>query len=380
MDTPITRWRALVETRALEPDPAQERAAQMLSVLQGRLKGWKPGKRRMLFGRPEPEPEGVYLYGGVGRGKSMLMDMFFETVPFTQKRRVHFHEFMLETHAALARWRKMDNRQRRQHQDFVRGVGDDPIAPVANAIAREAWLLCFDEMQVNDIADAMLLGRLFDQLFERGVIIVTTSNRPPDDLYKDGLNRQRFLPFIESIKSRLAVHALESARDYRLGKLREDTVYFSPLNDMTRMQINAISEKLTTGLAAHPRRISLAGRHWDIAQTAGGVARLDFDEVCEEARGSADYLELARQFHTLVLENVPILDESRLGAAKRFVALIDALYEARVKLIISAAALPEQLYQARTGDFEFERTVSRLNEMQSSAYLAAGHGNSDLAI
>jgi cell division protein ZapE len=380
MDTPITRWRALVADGALETDPAQERAAQMLSVLQGRLKGWHPGKRRVLFGRPEPEPEGVYLYGGVGRGKSMLMDMFFETVPFTQKRRVHFHEFMLETHAALARWRKLDNRQRRQHPDFVRSAGDDPIAPVANAIAREAWLLCFDEMQVNDIADAMLLGRLFDQLFERGVIIVTTSNRPPDDLYKDGLNRQRFLPFIESIKSRLDVHALESARDYRLGKLREDTVYFSPLNDMTRMQINAISEKLTTGLTAHARRVSLAGRHWDIAHTAGGVARLGFDEVCEEARGSADYLELARQFHTLVLESVPVLDETRLGAAKRFVALIDALYEAKVKLIISAAVLPEALYQASTGGFEFERTASRLMEMQSTAYLTAGHGSSTIAI
>ncbi len=380
MDTPISRWRALVAEGVLEPDPAQERAAQMLSVLQGRLRNWQPKKRHALFGRPAPEPEGVYLYGGVGRGKSMLMDMFFDTVPFTKKRRVHFHEFMLETHAALADWRALNERARRQHPDYVRGAGDDPIAPIAKAIARDAWLLCFDEMQVGDIADAMLLGRLFEQLFAHGVVVVTTSNRPPDDLYKDGLNRQRFVPFIEQIKSRLAVHALESARDFRLGKLREDRTYFSPLNAQTRTHMDERFTQLTAGLTHHARRISLAGRHWDVQKTAGGVARLSFDEVCTEARGAADYLELARQFHTIVLDNVPILDDVQQSAAKRFVALIDALYEAQVKLIISAATKPETLYQAGTGGFEFERTASRLNEMQSSGYLAAGHGSSALAV
>ncbi len=365
---------------ALEPDPAQERAAQMLSVLHGRLQNWQPKKRRVLFGRAEPEPEGVYLYGGVGRGKSMLMDMFFESVPFEQKQRVHFHEFMLETHAALARWRNLDEREKRQHPDFVRGVGDDPIAPVAKAIAREAWLLCFDEMQVTDIADAMLLGRLFEQLFEHGVVVVTTSNRPPDDLYKDGLNRQRFVPFIEQIKSRLAVHALESMRDYRLGKLREDKTWYAPLNDKTRQKMDELAQKLTMGLGSHTRRISLQGRHWDIVHTPGGVARLSFSELCEEARGAADYLELARQFHTLIVDGVPVLDDAHSSAAKRFIALIDALYEARVKLIISADAEPGALYKANTGAFEFERTTSRLMEMQSTAYLAAGHGSSALAV
>jgi cell division protein ZapE len=380
MDTPISRWRALVAQGTLETDSAQERAAQMLSVLHARLQNWRPGKKRLLFGRPEPEPVGVYLYGGVGRGKSMLMDMFFETVSFSQKRRVHFHEFMLQTHFALAQWRKMDNRERQQHPDFVRGAGDDPIAPVAKAIARDAWLLCFDEMQVNDIADAMVLGRLFEQLFKRGVIIVTTSNRPPDELYKDGLNRQRFIPFIKKIKSHLEVHALESARDFRLGKLQEDKTWFSPLNAQTREQVNALSQSLTHGLSLHARRISLQGRHWDIEHTAGGVARLEFTEACEENRGAADYLELARQFHTLILDNVPVLDDHHASAAKRFIALIDALYEAQVKLIVSADVPPNALYQSSLDGFAFERTVSRLNEMQSSAYLAAGHGSSALAV
>jgi cell division protein ZapE len=370
----------LVTDGALQSDAAQERAAQMLSVLQGRLKNWRPGKRRLLFGRPEPEPEGVYLYGGVGRGKSMLMDMFYETVPFVQKRRVHFHQFMLETHAALSKWRAMTPRAQRQHKDYIRSAGDDPIAPIAKAIARNTWLLCFDEMQVNDIADAMLLGRLFEQLFAQGIVIVTTSNRPPDDLYKDGLNRQRFLPFIEIIKARLAVHALESAQDYRLGRLREDKTYFTPLNSATRQHMDALARKLTTGLELHTRTLSLQGRSWEIEKTAGGVARLTFDEVCEKARGAADYLELARQFHTIILDDIPLLDEKHLSAAKRFVALIDALYEAKVKLITSADAEPETLYQAGTGGFEFERTASRLMEMQSAAYLSAGHGDSAIAV
>ncbi len=380
MDTPISRWRALVNGGALEPDAAQERAAQMLSVLHGRLKDWRPGKRRILFGRPELEPEGLYLYGGVGRGKSMLMDMFFETVPFEKKRRVHFHQFMQDTHAALTHWRSLGEKARRQQPHYVRGAGDDPITPVAAAIADQAWLLCFDEMQVSDIADAMLLGRLFEQLFQRGVVIITTSNRPPDDLYKDGLNRQSFTPFIALIKSRLAIHELEASRDYRLDKLCKDKTYFTPYGPKSQTQLDALAKQLTTGLGHHARTINLQGRQWTIAHTAGGIARLTFAEACEEARGPADYLELARQFHTIILENVPILDDAQFSAAKRFVAFIDALYEARVKLIVSAAAPPEKLYRAQTGGFEFERTTSRLIEMQSTAYLAAGHGNSTLAI
>ncbi len=380
MDTPITRWRAEVAAGRLEADPAQERACELLTILHCRLQDWQPGKRRTLFGRPEPEPEGVYMYGGVGRGKSMLMDMFFDTIAFAQKRRVHFHEFMLETHAALNQWRKLTDKERRNHPNFIRNAGDDPIAPIAKAIARDTWLLCFDEMQVSDIADAMLLGRLFEELFKNGVVVVTTSNRPPDDLYKDGLNRQRFLPFIETMKTRLAVHALEAKRDYRLKKLGENTVYYAPLSAKTSADVETLWQQLTMGVAQQPRRIALQGRFWELAQTAGGIARLSFDETCEEARGPADYLELARQFHTLILEDIPVLGEARTSAARRFIALIDAIYESKVKLIASAAAAPKDLYRASIGGFEFDRTVSRLIEMQSDSYLAAGHGNSDLAV
>ena len=380
MDTPIEKWRALVQAGTLEPDPAQERAAQMLSVLHGRLGQWRPGRKRLLFGRPEPEPRGLYLYGGVGRGKSMLMDMFFETAPQAKKRRVHFHQFMLDVHAAMAHWRTLKPRERRSHPGHARGLGDDPVAPAANAIAREAWLLCLDEMQVTNIADAMVLGRLFEQLFARGVVVVTTSNRPPDDLYKDGLNRQRFTPFIAMIKERLDIHALESARDYRLGGLIRDKVYFTPLGEGTAQHVQGVWNSLTRGLAIRPRTIAMGGRRWTIAQSAGGAARLDFAQACQEARGAADYLELARQFHTLVLEDVPVLDDSLLAAAQRFITLVDALYEARVKLIVSAAAAPQDLFAASRGGFAFARTVSRLEHMQSAGYLAAGHGDTRLAV
>ena len=378
-DGPITRYRALVEDGTRTYDPEQEQAVEALQILHSRLKAYDSQAGRgflmSLFGSRsrEPQPKGLYLFGGVGRGKSMLMDLFFDGAPTQPKRRVHFHAFMQEVHAAIADWRRMDDAERRRRPYFVKGAGDDPVPPIAQKISSEALLLCFDEFQVSDVADAMILGRLFSALFELGVIVVATSNRPPDDLYKDGLNRQLFLPFIALLKEKLDLLEIDSGIDYRLGRMRGAQVYFSPLGPWAEEQLENAWSNLTDGAAGSPAELEVTGRALVLPRAAKGVAWTDFASLCREARGAADYLALAGTFHAVLLEGVPKMGPADRNEAKRFVTLIDALYEARVKLICSAETQPIDLYPGGDGAFEFERTVSRLMEMQSTDYWALPH-------
>jgi cell division protein ZapE len=370
-------YRQKAEQGLIQFDPAQAAAVEQLAILQNRLKDWRPGKARFLFGRPEPAPQGLCLYGGVGRGKSMLMDLFFETAPVEHKRRIHFHEFMQEVHAGVAAWRALPARDRKSQPNFVKGAGDDPIPPVAKAIADSAWLLCFDEFQVSDIADAMILGRLFEQLWLRQVVVVSTSNRHPRDLYKNGLNRQLFEPFIALLEENLELHALDGPRDYRLARLENQNTYFTPLDRFTTEEMDKAWASLTQGAQPRPTSIIATGRTLPIARAAAGCARMSFEELCAQPLGAADYLALARRFDTLLLEGVPMMGPQNRSEAARFRILIDALYENKTKLIISAAAPPEALYAQGDQAFEFERTASRLYEMRSRDYLAAGRGEDD---
>ncbi|MEM6322603.1 MAG: cell division protein ZapE [Pseudomonadota bacterium] len=316
-----------------------------------------PSKPRGLIGgwfqKPADAPKGLYLWGGVGRGKSMLMDLFFDAATINAKRRVHFHAFMQEIHAGM-------------HAARQTGV-EDAIKPVADAVAERVRLLCFDEMQITDITDAMIVGRLFELLFAHRIIVVTTSNRVPDDLYKDGLNRALFLPFIAQIKERMHVHQIASPRDYRQDRLAQSDVYFHPAGAQAKAAIDALWVDLTGGdwesLTLH-----VQGREVVLPQFKNGIARVDFWHLCGQPLGPADYLQVAAAVKVLILEEIPLLSRANSNEAKRFVTLIDALYEAKVRLIASAAAIPEQLYQEGAGSFEFERTASRLREMQSDGW------------
>lgn len=361
----LTEYERRVQSQALQSDPAQAEAANLLDQLSLALDK-KPG----LFSKPKP-PKGLYLWGGVGRGKSMLMDLFFEHASEKKKLRTHFHDFMLETHAFIGAWRKKDQAERRRHPAHVRGAGDDPIPPAANRIANEARLLCFDEFFVTDIADAMILGRLFEQLWARGVVIVATSNRHPQDLYKNGLNRQLFLPFIAMIEANADIFELRAARDYRLERLTAAPVYYSPLDADADTAMDAAWARLTESAPLIQETLTVQGRELSIEKCAAGCARFGFSELCDRPLGAADYLTLARRYHTVFLDHVPKLTPANRNAAKRFVTLIDALYEARTKLVVSAEAEPDDLYPAGDGAFEFERTASRLHEMRSNDYLAA---------
>ncbi len=361
-DVPGQTMQAILAERiaqgVLHPDPAQEAAAEKLERIRTALLQ-QPAPRRGglkgFFGKaPEPERiDGLYMWGGVGRGKSMLMDLFFGAAPIERKRRVHFHAFMQEVHAAL-------------HEARKTGV-DDAILPVAEDIIAHVDLLCFDEMQITDVADAMIVGRLFDKMFAAGVTVVTTSNRPPRDLYKDGLNREIFLPFIALIEAHMPVHELVAAQDYRQGRLTGSPVYFTPNNHEARSAINALWEDLCDG-EAHPLILRVQGRDVELPAFRNGVARAGFFDLCGHALGPADYLAIADAVRVLVLTDVPQLGRSNFNEARRFVTLIDALYEAHVRLICSAAAEPEFLYIEGEGSFEFERTASRLREMQAEGW------------
>ncbi len=348
----------------LAPDPAQAEAVARLDAMEKALvgsQGWFGEKRH----------KGLYIWGSVGRGKSMLMDLFFEAARVKLKRRVHFHDFMLETHAFIFEWRKLSQDERRKHPAHVRGSGDDPMPAAARHIADHADLLCFDEFHVNQIADAMILGRLFEQLFDRGVTIVATSNRKPSDLYKDGINRQLFLPFIKRLEEELDVVELKAARDYRLERLTVAPVYYAPLGSDADRAMDAAFARLTAGASPAPDALDVQGRKVAVPQQAMGVARFTFEELCAKPLGAADYLAIARHYHTVLIDHVPKMVQDQRTWAARFVTLIDALYESKTKLVMSAGAQPDDLYPAGDGAFEFQRTASRLHEMRSADYLAS---------
>jgi cell division protein ZapE len=352
----IDRYRKAIAQGELKPDTAQERAVARLAVLAKALRSYRPGG--WFGGKP---PRGLYLWGDVGRGKSMLMDLFFGEAKTAKKRRVHFNEFMVETHAAI-------------HAERQRAGHSDPIPPVARAVADGTTLLCFDEFQVTDVADAMILGRLFEQLFERGVVIVATSNTPPDRLYEGGLNRQLFLPFIGEIKQRLDVVELNGPVDYRLHRISGIAVYLHPLGAEADAKMDAAWMKLTDCKKGAPQNLTVLGRTLRVPQAARGAARFDFADLCSRPLAGADYLAIAHAFHTVLIDHIPRLSSERRDEARRFVLLIDTLYDEGVKLICSAAAAPEDLYVEGDGADAFRRTVSRLHEMQSEDYLKRGHG------
>ena len=380
-DGPIAQYRARLKAGDIRRDPAQELAAEKLESLHHALTGYEPASGRVgwkerfgLSRRREEPPNGLYIYGGVGRGKSMLMDIFFRSAPVERKRRVHFHAFMQEIHAALNEVR------RSEAEKVVRGrpresdrSSDDLVQGVARRMAKDAWLLCFDELQVLDIADAMILGRLFEGFFEAGVVVVATSNRPPRDLYKDGLQRELFLPFIDLLEKQLDVLELDSGVDYRLETMQSMKLFMTPLGADTEARLRSYFARLTHGADVRPETLEVNGRTLEIPMASDGIAFTSFQELCEQPRGSADYLAIASKYDVLFLSRVPEMKPEKRNEAKRFVTLIDALYEHRVKLICSAERQPEDLYPSGQGAFEFERTVSRLHEMQSEAYVGTQH-------
>jgi cell division protein ZapE len=354
-------YRKRLRDGLIKPDAGQGAAVEALARLEADLK-----RGRGLFGTRRP-PRGVYLWGPVGRGKSMLMDLFFAAAPEPKKRRVHFQAFMAEVHGLVGEWRKGDTAARRAR--FGQARGDDPVAPVADLIAKGARLLCFDELQVTDIADAMILGRLFEHLFERGVTLVATSNRHPDDLYRDGLNRQLFLPFIALLKQKLDVVAVDGPTDFRLDRLRAAKVWFSPIDAKARAGFDALWRDLLGDATETGATLEVLGRQLHLPRAYGGLLRASFADLCAAALGPQDYLAIASRFHTVFLEAVPVLTPAQRNEARRFVTLIDSLYEAGARLVVLADAEPDALYPSGDGAFEFERTASRLHEMRSAAWL-----------
>jgi len=363
----IARYEELLASGELRPDAEQRAAAEVLErVQQGLESRMKTGFFHRLIGKREAV-RGAYMWGGVGRGKSMLMDLFHETLAIEAKRRVHFHAFMLEVHARIREERKKE--------------AGDPIAPVAAAIAEEVRCLAFDEMVVNNSPDAAIMSRLFTALImEHGVCVVTTSNRPPRDLYKDGLNREHFLPFIALIEKELDVVELNGPADYRLDRIGGMASWHSPIGSEATAQVRELFFRLTDFAPEDAENVPSAdldlggGRTLHVPKSLKGVAVFSFKRLCKEARGASDYLAIARDYHTVIIVGIPQMNREMRNEAARFVTLIDALYENRVKLFVTAEVEPEDLYPSGDGSFEFERTVSRLKEMQSEEYMALGHG------
>jgi cell division protein ZapE len=360
---PIERFSAQIAAGELDADPSQRKVAERLDTLARQLQDWMPARRRglaSLWTRAGKAPRGLYIHGAVGRGKTMLMDIFHEVVAFAPKRRSHFHEFMADVHERIGA-------ARGEHPG-------DPIPAVADAIADEAALLCFDEMQVTDIADAMILGRLFQRLFDRGVVVVATSNAVPRQLYKDGLNRQLFLPFVDLIEEHMDAVELKSAKDYRLDKLSGLPLYFTPADTQARQALDRHWERLTGRRQGRTETLHVKGRDVRVPSAAMGVARFDFADLCEAPLGAVDYLRIAHAYHTVLIDNIPVLRRENRSAARRFVNLIDTLYDSGVCLIASAEAWPEDLYGEGQDAAIFERTSSRLTEMRSEAYIARRRG------
>ncbi|MBN9533389.1 MAG: AFG1 family ATPase [Alphaproteobacteria bacterium] len=351
----LERYRALIRDGTLKPDAAQKAAAERLDALARALKADTGRRWFSLFAAKTPRPRGLYLWGDVGRGKSMLMDLFFAEAPVARKRRVHFNAFMVETHERI-------------HAARARGEAD-PIPPVARQITDEAGLLCFDEFQVSDVADAMILGRLFAQLFENRVVVVATSNTPPAKLYEGGLNRQLFLPFIALLKEQLDIITINSTVDYRQNRLGGMAVYLTPLGAAADAGMESAWRRLTHGGHASPVALPVLGRTLTVPRAASGVARFSFDELCARPLAAADYLVLAHHFHTVLIEHIPAMTPEMRNEAKRFMLLIDTLYDEGVMVLCSAAAEPEALYPTGDGMQAFRRTASRLAEMQSADYL-----------
>jgi cell division protein ZapE len=366
----------LIRQGVLNADAAQQDVVLRLQRLNEELANAQLARKDsslvwLLAGKRPRALRGLYIWGPVGRGKTMLMDLFFKAAAVPNKRRVHFHAFMADVHRRLHEWRQ------RKKLGLVKG--EEPIAPVAAQLADEAVLLCFDEFAVTDIADAMILGRLFTALFERGVMVVATSNVAPSDLYRDGLNRALFSPFLTLLSERMDIIRLEARTDFRREKLGAAAVYYTPLGAASHLQLDRSFFRLTGYERGEPAVIELLGRELHVAQAAAGVARFNFPDLCEQPLGPPDYLAIARQYHTIVLDDIPLLGFEQRNAAKRFITLIDTLYDQHVKLVASAAAEAADLYRASAGHevAAFARTVSRLIEMRSQDYLALPHGRAD---
>jgi cell division protein ZapE len=362
---PSTRLHAQIAAGELDRDPAQLEVAERLDQLAARLRRWKRPTRTALISvltrtNGEVAPRGLYIHGAVGRGKTMLMDLFYEVVAFSPKLRCHFHEFMADVHERIGEARR-------------RSEGD-PIAPVANAIAGSAPLLCFDELQVTDIADAMILGRLFKQLFARGVVVVATSNSAPRALYRDGLNRQLFLPFIDLIEERLDVVGLAAAKDYRLDKLAGQPLYFTPCGEAARAALDAHWDRLTGRHPGHAEELEVKGRKVRVPLSSMGIARFSFADLCEAPLGALDFLRIAHAYNTVLIDGIPVLRAEQRAPARRLINLVDTLYDNGVCLIASADAEPDLLYPAGPEREAFARAASRLIEMRSEAYLKSRHG------
>ena len=370
-------YQAQVASGAIEPDAAQAEVAEAYAELERRLAGYKPQRKQGLLGRlfgggdKDEAPHGLYIHGEVGRGKTMLMDLFFQHSSVQHKRRAHFHEFMAEVHERIYGYR----------QNVARGeIADaDVIALTASAIFEESWLLCFDEFHVTDIADAMILGRLFAKLFVLGTVVVATSNVAPDDLYKGGLNRALFLPFIQQIKDHMDVLRLDARTDFRLEKLQGVKMWLVPADTDADAALDRAWARMTGHARCKSRDISIKGRILHVPCSAHGVARFAFADLCEKPLAASDYLRLAHDYHTILVDHIPVMEYAERNAAKRFITLIDTLYDNAVKLMASAEANPVSLYLADEGNEanEFKRTSSRLIEMSSESYLALPHGRKD---